>query len=124
MEFFSGSAADMLKKYGQAVPEQQQLGQQFGGPLVGELLDGVAPLQRGVVFAIGHVRAPVAVLEHHGLGRDAFLATLDSIRTQLGLAIRVEDSDQDPESEDDGDADAAPGASSSQAVAELSLIHI
>ena len=25
MEFFSGSAADMLKKYGQAVPEQQPL---------------------------------------------------------------------------------------------------
>ena len=25
MEFFSGSAADMLKKYGQAVPEQQPM---------------------------------------------------------------------------------------------------
>ena len=43
------------------------VGQQLGGPLVGQLLHRIAPAQRGVGLAVGDVRAEPAVLDHHRL---------------------------------------------------------
>ena len=70
-------------------PAGPPVGQQLGGPLVGELLHRVAPAQRGVGLTVGDVRAEPAVLDHHRLARGRVHARVPSTAARQRLAGRA-----------------------------------
>ena len=67
-------------------PALAALGEQLGGALEGDRLDGVVLAQRGVVLAVGDVRAEAARLHHHRLAGDRVGAELLERRRGRGPA--------------------------------------
>ncbi len=67
-------------------PTGPAVGQQLGGPLVGDRLHVVALAQAGVGLTVGDVGAESAVLDHHRLARRRVGAQLTQRRGRGGLA--------------------------------------